>query len=106
MRPSAEDDVAKVAVVARHGINRNIGLGFVKGFGLRKGAIASSVGHDSHNLSVVRMDDSDMAAAINRLGRDPDLRAKMGKKGRERVLEHFSWDAIAETTLELYRTLR
>jgi glycosyltransferase involved in cell wall biosynthesis len=47
-----------------------------------------------------------LAAAINRLGRDPELRTKMGKKGRERVLEHFSWDAIAETTLELYRTLR
>jgi alpha-maltose-1-phosphate synthase len=49
---------------------------------------------------------SALAAAINRLGRDPELRARMGKKGRERVLEHFSWDAIAETTLELYRTLR
>jgi starch synthase len=47
-----------------------------------------------------------LAAAINRLGRDPELRNKMGKKGRQRVLEHFSWDAIAETTLELYRTLR
>ena len=47
-----------------------------------------------------------LAAAINRLGRDPELRTQMGKKGRQRVLEHFSWDAIAETTLELYRTLR
>jgi alpha-maltose-1-phosphate synthase len=49
---------------------------------------------------------SALAAAINRLGGDPELRTKMGKKGRERVLEHFSWDAIAETTLKLYRTLR
>ena len=49
---------------------------------------------------------SALAAAINRLGQDPELRARMGKKGRQRVLEHFSWDAIAETTLELYRTLR
>jgi glycosyltransferase involved in cell wall biosynthesis len=47
-----------------------------------------------------------LAAAINRLGRDPELRARMGKNGRQRVLEHFSWDAIAETTIELYRTLR
>ncbi|HEY8384054.1 MAG TPA: adenine deaminase [Microvirga sp.] len=60
-------DVAKVAVVARHGINRNIGLGFVKGFGLRRGAIASSVGHDSHNICVVGADDADMAIAVNRL---------------------------------------
>jgi adenine deaminase len=60
-------DVAKVAVVARHGINRNIGRGFVRGFGLKRGAIASSVGHDSHNICVVGADDTDMAAAVNRL---------------------------------------
>ena len=47
-----------------------------------------------------------LAAAINRLARDPDLRARLGRAGRQRVLEHFSWDAIAETTLELYRSLR
>ena len=63
-------DVVKVAVVARHGINRNIGRGFVKGFGLKRGAIASSVGHDSHNICVVGASDSDMAAAVNRLRRD------------------------------------
>jgi adenine deaminase len=60
-------DVVKVAVISRHGHNRNIGRGFVTGFGLRRGAIASSVGHDSHNLCVVGADDGDMAAAINRL---------------------------------------
>jgi adenine deaminase len=59
--------VVKVAVVARHGVNDNIGLGFVKGFGLKRGAIASSVGHDSHNICVVGADDADMAAAVNRL---------------------------------------
>jgi alpha-maltose-1-phosphate synthase len=47
-----------------------------------------------------------LAAAINRLAADPELRARMGKRGRQRVLDHFSWDAIAETTLGLYRTLR
>jgi adenine deaminase len=60
-------DVVKVAVVARHGRKRNIGAGFVQGFGLTQGAIASSVGHDSHNLTVIGADDSDMAAAVNRL---------------------------------------
>ncbi|HKG81771.1 MAG TPA: adenine deaminase [Beijerinckiaceae bacterium] len=60
-------DVIKVAVVARHGINRNIGLGFVNGFGLKRGAIASSVGHDSHNICVVGADDGDMAVAVNRI---------------------------------------
>jgi alpha-maltose-1-phosphate synthase len=49
---------------------------------------------------------SALAAAINRLGRDPELRRRMGEQGRKRALAHFSWDAIAETTLGLYRTLR
>jgi adenine deaminase len=61
-------DVVKVAVVARHGINDNIGVAFVRGFGMKRGAIASSVGHDSHNITVVGADDADMAAAVNRLG--------------------------------------
>jgi starch synthase len=47
-----------------------------------------------------------LAAAINRLAGDPELRSRMGKKGRERVLAHFSWDAIAETTIDLYRALK
>jgi adenine deaminase len=63
-----EQDVVKVAVVERHGINGNIGRGFVKGFGMKRGAIASSVGHDSHNITVVGADDADMALAANRLG--------------------------------------
>jgi adenine deaminase len=60
-------DVIKVAVVARHGKNRNIGRAFVTGFGLQRGAIASSIGHDSHNICVVGADDGDMAVAVNRL---------------------------------------
>jgi adenine deaminase len=63
-------DVAKVAVVERHGRSlpgKGIGRGFVKGFGLRHGAIASSVGHDSHNVTVVGVSDADMAMAVERL---------------------------------------
>ena len=60
-------DAIKVAVVARHGINDNIGRGFVTGFGLKRGAIASSVGHDSHNICVVGANEADMATAVNRL---------------------------------------
>ena len=62
-----DQDAIKVAVVARHGRNQNIGLGFVHGFGLKRGAIASSVGHDSHNITVVGVADADMAAAVNRI---------------------------------------
>lgn len=66
--PDAAQDVAKVCVVERHGRNGNIGRGFVKGFGMKRGAIASSIGHDSHNICVVGADDADMAAAVNHLG--------------------------------------
>jgi adenine deaminase len=60
-------DVVKVSVVARHGVNDNRATAFVRGFGMKLGAIASSVGHDSHNLCVVGADEVDMAAAVNRL---------------------------------------
>jgi adenine deaminase len=60
-------DVAKVAVLERYGKNGNVGRGFVRGFGLRSGAIASSVGHDSHNICVVGDNDADMALAVNAL---------------------------------------
>ena len=63
----ARRDIAKVAVLERHGRNGNVGLGFVRGFGLEGGALASSVGHDAHNLIVVGHDDADMAIAVNRL---------------------------------------
>jgi adenine deaminase len=62
-----EQDAIKCAVVARHGRNDNIGRGFVHGFGLKRGAIASSVGHDSHNITVVGVDGAGMAAAVNRI---------------------------------------
>ena len=62
-----EQDAIKCAVLARHGRNDNVGRCMVHGFGLRRGAIASSVGHDSHNITVVGVDGSDMAAAVNRI---------------------------------------
>jgi adenine deaminase len=65
--PDPEADVLKVCVLARHGVNRNVGRGFVRGFGFRRGALASSVGHDSHNVAVVGASDADMAVAVNRL---------------------------------------
>lgn len=60
-------DIAKIAVVERHHKTGNIGLGFVKGFGFRAGAIASTVAHDSHNIIVVGVNDEDMAYAVNKL---------------------------------------
>ncbi|MCO6178983.1 adenine deaminase [Ciceribacter sp. RN22] len=61
-------DIIKVAVIERHGKNGNHANGFVQGFGLKRGAIASTVGHDSHNICVVGVSEDDMALAANRLG--------------------------------------
>jgi adenine deaminase len=65
--PDAGQDVLKIAVIGRHGKNRNIGRAYVKGFGFQSGALASSVGHDSHNICVVGADNASMALAANRL---------------------------------------
>lgn len=60
-------DIAKIAVVERHKASGRVGLGFVRGFGLKAGAIASTVAHDSHNLIVVGTNDRDMAACVRHL---------------------------------------
>lgn len=57
-------DILKLAVVERHKATGNIGLGLVSGFGLKRGAIASSVAHDSHNIVAAGVDDRDIYAAI------------------------------------------
>ena len=62
-----ERDLSKVAVVERHRETGRIGLGFVRGLGLRRGALASTHAHDAHNVVVVGVDDADMATAVNRL---------------------------------------
>lgn len=60
-------DLAKIAVVERHLATGRIGLGFVSGSGLKRGALASSVAHDAHNIVVVGMSDREMAFGVERL---------------------------------------
>ncbi len=67
-RPDIARDLVKIAVLERHGVNGNLATGFVKGFGLQRGAIASTICHDHHNIAVVGADYDDMALAANRLG--------------------------------------
>lgn len=76
MEPKVEDgsvvadpsrDLLKLAVIARHGVSNGVGLGFVTGLGVRHGALASTVGHDAHNLAVVGTNDSDMLVAAKAL---------------------------------------
>ena len=62
-----EKDILKMAVVERHKNTGHIGLGFLTGYGLTGGAVATSVAHDSHNIICVGANDADMAFAINRI---------------------------------------
>jgi adenine deaminase len=62
-----ERDLAKIAVVERHLGTGRIGRGFVKGFGLKRGALGTTLSHDAHNLVVVGMSDAAMAYAVRRL---------------------------------------
>ena len=67
LRPDPTRDLARVAVIERHGRNGNIATGFVRGFGLKSGAIAASVAHDHHNIVAVGIDYPALARAVNRL---------------------------------------
>lgn len=64
---NVDEDVLKILVIERHKASGNIGKGFVKGFGLKSGAIASTVAHDSHNMIVIGTNDEDMFKAIKEL---------------------------------------
>ena len=66
-RPDASHDLARISVIERHGKNGNIANGFVRGFGMRSGAIGSTVCHDHHNIALVGMDYDDMTLAARRL---------------------------------------
>jgi adenine deaminase len=69
--PNIKEDILKIAVIERHRGTGNVGLGFVQGFGLQRGAIGSSVAHDSHNVVIVGTNDEDMletVMAIRKMG--------------------------------------
>jgi adenine deaminase len=63
-------DLLKLVVMERHHATGNVGIGLVKGFGLQRGALATSVAHDSHNIVVVGVDDGDIFAAIKEVERN------------------------------------
>ena len=83
-------DILKMAVVERHKNTRHIGIGYLKGYGLKSGAIATSVSHDSHNIICVGCNDTDMAFAVNRIAEN---------KGGIVVVENGT--VIAELPLEI-----
>lgn len=66
-RIDVEYDVLKIAVVERHKNTHHIGIGYIQGYGLKSGAVATSISHDSHNIIVVGTNETDMATAVNRV---------------------------------------
>jgi adenine deaminase len=62
-----DEDLVKLAVLERHSATGRVGLGFVRGFGLRNGAFGSTVAHDAHNIVVAGVNDDDMAGCVTRL---------------------------------------
>lgn len=96
-------DVVKVAVVERHGKGGGIGRGFVKGFGLKHGAIASSVGHDSHNICVVGADETDMALAVRHLG---EIEGGFVVVAQGRILAELALPLAGLMSLEPFEAVR
>ena len=62
-----EKDILKIAVVERHKSTGHMGVGYIQGYGLKRGAVATSISHDSHNIIVVGTNSRDMAFAANRV---------------------------------------
>lgn len=103
-------DLLKLAVIERHRGSGNLGLGLVQGFGLKHGALASSVAHDSHNLVVVGADDADMLAAAQHVAR---LQGGLAVVARGQVLADLPLPIAGllspeplETVARAYRRLR
>jgi len=78
---SPEEDIAKIAVIERHKATGKYALGLVSGLGLKKGAVASTVAHDSHNIIVAGVDDRAMAEAVNQLAQTGGGMIAVGEDG-------------------------
>ncbi len=96
-------DVLKVAVVERHKNTGNIGKGFVKGFGITNGAIASSVGHDSHNICVIGTDDEAMVRAVNRV---ISLRGGFVVADNRRIVSELALPVAGLMSLERFEVVK
>ncbi len=102
-RPDPGRDLIRIAVVERHGKNGNIATGFVRGFGLKAGAIASTVCHDHHNIAVVGADYADMALAANRL---TEIEGGFVVARGGEVLAELSLPVAGLMSLERFETVR
>ena len=102
-RPDIARDLVKIAVLERHGKNGNRTTGFVKGFGLQRGAIGSTMCHDHHNIAIVGADYDDMALAANRLG---EIEGGFVVVAGGRVLAELSLPVAGLMSLEPFEVVR
>lgn len=102
-RPDIARDLVKIAIIERHGVNGNLATGFVKGFGLQRGAIASTLCHDHHNIAVVGTDYADMALAANRLG---EIEGGFAVVADGKVLAELALPVAGLMSLESFETVR
>lgn len=101
--PDPSRDLVRIAVIERHGKNGNIATGFVRGFGLGAGAIASTVCHDHHNIACVGVDYADMACAANRLS---DIEGGFVVVQNGQVLAELALPVAGLMSLEPFETVR
>ena len=102
-RPDPARDLVRIAVVERHGKNGNIATGFVRGFGLESGAIASTVCHDHHNIACVGVDYDDMALVVNRMA---EIEGGFVVAHRGRVLAELPLPVAGLMSLEPFEAVR
>ena len=102
-RPDTSRDLLRIAVIERHGKNGNIATGFVRGFGMTRGAMAGTVCHDHHNIAVVGADYDDMALAANRLSA---IEGGFVVAENGRVLAELALPVAGLMSLEPFETVR
>ncbi|WP_136440018.1 adenine deaminase [Pacificoceanicola onchidii] len=101
--PDVSRDLIRISVVERHGKNGNIANGFVKGFGLKAGAIASTVCHDHHNIACVGVTYEDMALAANRLS---DIEGGFVVASSGKILAELALPVAGLMSLEPFERVR
>jgi adenine deaminase len=102
-RPDPARDLARITVIERHGLNGNIANGFVHGFQIQRGAIASTVCHDHHNIAVVGVTYDDMALAARRLG---EIEGGFVVVDGGRVLAELALPVAGLMSLDPFETVR
>lgn len=97
-----EDDILKIAVIERHHYTKNVGLALLEGYGLKNGAIATSIAHDSHNIICIGDNDQDMILAIQKL---KEIQGGIVIVSKQKVINYLSLEIAGLMTNTAYETV-